>query len=459
VAVALAVAAVAAGCASGAGGDGADAAAVDADRGPGQSTEAGPDAGSGDGDAPTTTATTRATTTTETTPPVVEIEGTVVSAVDGSALAGAVITTGPAIAAAGGGLADAATPVATTGPDGRFTIEVETDQEFLVRLPAWLPVAFSPEPGVDRLVVTLEPVLARGVRISREVAADRQRFDDLLDLVEGTTVNALVFDTKDETGTVLYDTGVEAAARVDAIRPVYRPADLLAAAREQGLYPITRVVTFEDRVWSAADPEAKLAGAWVDAADEANWAYPLGLAEEACRLGFAEIQFDYVRFPAGRTAQAARSLVPATSEARAAVIADFLATARERLAPIGCGVSAAIFGIVMSSEGDEGIGQTVEAVGAEVDAISPMLYPSHYGPGWLGFADPNDHPGPVVADALDDGMPRMPTAAQMRPWIQAFYYNGQQIGAQIAEAEARGAGWLLWNAPGNYRADWLPRAG
>ena len=44
----------------------------------------------------------------------------------------------------------------------------------------------------------------------------------------------------------------------------------------------------------------------------------------------------------------------------------------------------------------------------------------------------------------------------MQPWIQAFYYNGSQIQAQIAEAEARGAGWMLWNASGNYRADWVP---
>ncbi len=201
-----------------------------------------------------------------------------------------------------------------------------------------------------------------------------------------------------------------------------------------------------------------MAGAWVDATDRDNWAYPLALAEEACDLGFAEIQFDYVRYPAGRTAEIAADRVPATAEDRAAVIGSFLATARERLEPRGCGVSAAIFGIVMSSETDEGIGQTVEAVSASVDAVSPMLYPSHYGPGWLGFADPNDHPGPVIADALDDGIPRLSEPIQMRPWIQAFYYNGAQIGAQIDEAESRGAGWLLWNASGRYRDDWLPGA-
>ena len=389
--------------------------------------------------APTTTA---EPSTTEDGPR--ELTGTVVSTEDGQPLGGAVVLAGD--------------QRAVSDRDGVFTLAVEPDQALQVRLPTWLPVTVAePRSG---LTVELTPVVARGVRVSRYVAADRAMFVDLLDLVEDTTVNALVFDTKDETGTVLYETEVETAARLGAVDPVYRPEEYLALARERGLYPITRIVTFEDDVWADGDAEAKLAGDWVDAADRANWEYPIGLAEEACRLGFAEIQFDYVRFPAGRTAQAAAAagLVPTTSDERSAVIAAFLTEARERLAPEGCGVSAAIFGIVMSSETDEGIGQTVEAIGPTVDALSPMLYPSHYGPGWLGFADPNDHPGPVIADALDDGTPRLSTPIQMRPWIQAFYYNGAQIGAQIDEAEARGAGWLLWNASGNYRTDWLPVA-
>ena len=87
-----------------------------------------------------------------------------------------------------------------------------------------------------------------------------------------------------------------------------------------------------------------------------------------------------------------------------------------------------------------------------------MIYPSHYSDGWLGFSDPNDHPGPVVANALDSGAPRLGATTLMRPWLQAFYYDGEQVKAEIAEAEARGLGWLLWNAGGNYAASWLPTA-
>ncbi|MEL7209844.1 MAG: putative glycoside hydrolase, partial [Actinomycetota bacterium] len=348
---------------------------------------------------------------------------------------------------------------AETRADGRFVLTVPAGSTLVVERPVWgsVEVPVPAAPGED-LVVELQPMVVRGLRVAKEVARDRIRFDELLALTEGTTVNTLVFDTKDETNVVLYDTEVEFAHDIGAVEDVYDPAELLALAREHDLYAVTRIVTFEDGGWAQARPEAKLAGSWVDAGNEDNWAYPLALAEEACALGFDEVQFDYVRFPAGRTAEAAASRLPPTSDARADVIARFLTEARDRLHPMGCGVSAAIFGIVMSSETDEGIGQTPETVSSAVDAVSPMLYPSHYGPGWLGFADPNDHPGPVIAHALDTGEPKVESNVLIRPWIQGFDYNGQQVQAQITESEARGAGWIIWNYPGNYRRDWLPSA-
>jgi len=410
-------------------------------------TGAGPtaSAGTADGDGPSTAETTAAEPAPGTTPssatPVI-VRGQVVTGAGREPLPGARLTAGGS--------------AVVTGPDGLFELAVQGDGPVEVARPGWQPVEVDPPGDGEELTVELEPLVVRGIRVSRTVAADAGRYRNLLDMADASTVNALVFDTKDETGTVLYDTGVTKAAELDAIRPVYDPGELLAEATPRGLYAITRIVTFEDEVWAGRDAEAKLAGAWVDATDQANWAYPLDLAVEACELGFDEIQFDYVRYPAGRTASAVAGRIPGTSDERSAVIAAFLEEARTRLAPMGCGVSAAVFGIVVSSPSDEGIGQLVEAVSPSVDVLSPMIYPSHYNPGWMGFPDPNDHPGPVVARALDDGMARLGPTTLMRPWIQAFYYNGEQIGAEIQEAEQRGAGWILWNAGGDYRLDWLP---
>jgi hypothetical protein len=305
-------------------------------------------------------------------------------------------------------------------------------------------------------LIELDPIVVKALRVSSQVAGDPEMFADLLKLADDGVVNALVFDTKDESDLVLYETNVAFANEINAVDVVYDPADLLRQADEHGLYTVTRIVTFEDPGWARAVPEATLVGAWVDPADPQNWEYPLDLAVEACELGFDEVQFDYVRFPSGETAGTARSLVPATEQGRAEAIAGFLEEARTRLHAKGCGVSAAIFGIVMSSATDERLGQTPETVSAVVDAVSPMLYPSHYSPGWLGYADPNDFPGPVVAYALDTGADRLASGSLLRPWLQGFNYNGDQVRAQIAEADARGAGWIIWNVFGEYREDWLP---
>ncbi len=298
------------------------------------------------------------------------------------------------------------------------------------------------------------PDVVRGLRVSEIVAGDRERFDGLLELADESVVNTLVFDTKTEAGDVLYASEVAFANEIGAVRDVYDPAELLALARQYDVYTITRIVTFEDDHWSRARPAASLAGTWMNAADRANWSYPIDLAVESCRLGFDEIQFDYVRFPDGRAAR--RSEVPATVEERTGAIAEFLETARTRLDEEGCRTSAAVFGIITASTTDEGIGQTVETLSGNVDALSPMLYPSHYSEGWIGFDDPNEHPGPVIAHALDSAADDMAPGTRMQPWIQAFYYNGEQIRAQITEAEQRGAGWMLWNYSGTYRTDWLP---
>lgn len=391
--------------------------------------------------APTTT--TAPPTTTTTTLPRFTLTGSVLDA-DGSPLAGAYVRV--------------ADREVTSESDGTFTVQDVPAGPVSIWLPAWHAVEMEWTGEAPLGEVVLEPRIVRALRVSSYVAADNDAFANLLDLADMSVVNALVFDTKDESGYVLYESQVPTAVELGTIRAMYDPVTALAAAKELGLYTVTRVVSFEDQVWIREDPEVKLAGRWVDSRDEANWEYPLGLAVEACELGFDEIQFDYVRFPAGKTGAAFLQREGTTQEDRVGTIQAFLEEAQSRLHPLGCAVSADIFAIVLSAPDDQGIGQRPEEVSAAVDALSPMIYPSHYSDGWLGFASPNDHPAAVTADALDDGIPRLAPNTLMRPWLQAFYYNGAQIQASIAEAEERGVGWILWNAPGNYQESWVPVA-
>jgi len=323
--------------------------------------------------------------------------------------------------------------------------------------------------SADRFEITLEPFIVKGIRIHGPTAGTEGWFEDLLDMIEGTVINTLVFDTKDEKGRVSYETAVEGAQDTGAMVYDYDVEALLAMAKERGYYTITRIVTFQDPFWATANPEHAAHNtatggvwttsnglAWADPTDREAWEYPLELALEACRMGFDEIQFDYVRFPSDGDTSVLGYDVAVDEEGRVETTSAFLNEARERLHPEGCVVSADVFAIILSAPNDQGIGQTVEGVSASVDAMSPMIYPSHYSPGWMGFDTPNDHPAEVAGGAIESGLPRM-QGAFLRPWLQAFFYDGDQIAAEIAQAEANGLGWMLWNQTSAFEADWFPR--
>ena len=57
---------------------------------------------------------------------------------------------------------------------------------------------------------------------------------------------------------------------------------------------------------------------------------------------------------------------------------------------LGVPVSADVYGIIIDSELDASIvGQDYYEMAKYLDYISPMVYPSHYGPGNLGLAVPD----------------------------------------------------------------------
>jgi hypothetical protein len=388
----------------------------------------------------TTTTTTRATTTT-TTLPTRQVSGRVVSDT-GDPVSRAVVTMGEVNT--------------TTGADGWYAFETVSPGPMTVTKPGWTGVEVDWDPETAFYETAITPQKIRGLRVAADAAGDDESFESLLALADDTSVNAFVFDTKQEGGDVLYETGVDAAYEIGAVKPVYDPRQRVEEAHAHGLYTVTRIVTFEDAFRAKAFPGEKLAGPWLDPASETARAYNLALAEEACAIGFDEIMFDYVRYPSGRTAEVSGQLEMTEAE-RVSVVTEFLAETRRLLNPMGCAVSAAVFAIVLSAPDDQGLGQRPEELSTQVDVLSPMVYPSHYSNGWLGFAEPNDHPYDVTADAISDALARMePGAAQLRPWLQAFWWTDEQIRTSIQAAEDLDSGWTLWNVRSNFDRDAIP---
>jgi hypothetical protein len=276
-------------------------------------------------------------------------------------------------------------------------------------------------------------------------------------MAKDTELNSLMIDLKDESGFVWYDSNDPTAREVGAISAVYNLEDVVARAHEAGLYVIGRLVIFQDpvaakartsmAVWDSElnEPYSANGQYFLDPTDPEARAYAMALAVEACAAGVDEIKFDYVRFPDSRR-DSAQFDGGVSAEVRVATITEFLEGAVATLRPMGCAVAADIFGFITTAVDDGGIGQKWEELTAVLDVASPMLYPSHYGPGWFGHDNPNENPGDVVTSALEDAMARNSTNLVIRPWLQDFGYSTEAVRSQIDSAEAFGLGWMLWNA-------------
>jgi hypothetical protein len=307
------------------------------------------------------------------------------------------------------------------------------------------------------------PKTIRGIHVTMALASIPGKIDEYLNM---PGLNTIELDVKDENGEVGYvPSSVPLARQVGAAKPYYKPRLMAKKIHARGVYLIGRVVVMEDPVLSAGQPELAIRRTdgsrwlnhanlgWVNPYDQRVWDYNVDIAESAARTGFDEIQFDYVRFPSDGDLDAI--VYPGkTATPPGWVIAQFAQYAAKRLKPLGVRVSADVFGL--SATRDLGIGQIPRRIGRYLDAIYPMVYPSHYADGEYNLEDPNANPGATVAYSLRDFNTQVgPTKAKIIPWLQDFTlgrtYTMADVQAQIDSARrAKTGGYLLWNAAGVY---------
>ncbi len=319
--------------------------------------------------------------------------------------------------------------------------------------------------------------VVKGLYLTAYSANDPAKLDEIIHLIDTTELNAVVIDIKDYSGLVLFDSKLPIVNKLHL--KDNRFTDLAATIKklhEHHIYVIARETVFEDPVLAAAKPEwaikTKEGGiwkdqkglSWVDPTKLAVWKYEIDIAKEAAQYDFDEINFDYVRFPSdGDMRDVAYDN---GAEPKYRVMYDFYQYVHEQMANEPVWTSFDMFGLVMEEKGtsDMGIGQRLtDAVGA-VDYIDPMMYPSLYAPGHLGYANPAAHPVEVIAHGLEEGLPAFASSTtEVRPWIQAFnlgaIYDGTMIREEIDTVEKYShAGWLLWNAENRYTAAGLKSA-
>jgi hypothetical protein len=311
------------------------------------------------------------------------------------------------------------------------------------------------------------PDEVRGIHVTMALASIDGKLEEYLELVD-EGLNTIQLDVKDENGEIGFvPSAVPLATKVKAARPYYKPREAARLIHAKGVYLIGRVVTFEDPMLSSGRPDMAIenpdgsvwrnhAGlGWTNPYDRRVWDYNVSIAEVAARAGFDEIQFDYVRFPTDGDVESI--VYPGkTATPPGWVIAQFVHYASQRLKPLGVRVSADVFGL--SATRDLGIGQVPRRIGKYLDAIYPMVYPSHYGAGEYGLEEPNAQPGETVEWSLSHFRRELKSGkskAMLVPWLQDFSYGRPyglaEVRAQIDAARLMGArGYLLWNPLGIY---------
>lgn len=358
--------------------------------------------------------------------------------------------------------------------------------------------------------------------------AGTDNMDALINLVDRTELNAMVIDVKNDEGRVTYNMEIPSVQEAGACRRYIRDMEsLVKKCKEKDIYLIARIVAFKDPYMEQVKPEwcvhnkdgslfkDKDGMAWLDPHEEQVWEYLLDIAKAALEIGFDEIQFDYMRFSTDPGMENVDFGKTEQEEDRRKVITEFVKYVSEAIHEAGGAVSADVYGVVIDSERDQKIvGQDYAELSRYLDYISPMVYPSHYGPYNYNIPVPDAEPYRLVLTAMqasrkvlagvpvntspkpEDATPE-PTVsgnmlsedeqawedegysmeelaalepmegikAQVRPWLQDFTatwvkghipYGAEEIRAQIQGVYDAGyEEWILWNAANRYTDEGL----
>lgn len=322
-------------------------------------------------------------------------------------------------------------------------------------------------------------VKVRGVYVTIW-SASNARIDSLIEMSKRTKINTFVIDVKDDNGYMLFKTKAaeKFSPKANEKATVKDIQALMKKLKDNNIYTIARIVSFKDPTYTSQNPEKAIIYKdtgkpfmnkdgliWASPHDRTLWEYNLEVSKEAAEVGFNEIQFDYVRFPASDGGKLDKHLDyrNETGESKPGTIQNYLKYAREQLSPKKVYISADVYGLVGSVEDDMSLGQYWEAVSNIVDYISPMMYPSHYANHTYKIPIPDANPYGTVYYSAKDSVARnknMPTPGIIRPWIQDFTapwvkgyikYSDKQVIEQIKALEENGVDeYLLWNAGNKY---------
>ncbi len=362
------------------------------------------------------------------------------------------------------------------------------------------------------------PKIVKGVYLTGWSAANNRKIEEIIRLKKQDRINTVVIDIKDWSGYVFYDAKVKEVEEYKAKKILIKNIEeFLNNLHQQGIYVIGRIVVFQDPVLARARKDLALKKhsqkdilwfdnlklSWVDPSSIEVWKYNLKIAKDALEKGFDEINFDYIRFPSDGNLKEIDYPFWNKKKSKQEVIKSFFKYLRENLGTSTLSID--VFGMTTVRNDDLGIGQVLEDAFEYFDYICPMVYPSHFESGFLGYKNPAKHPYQVVKYCMENALKKLivysstslavstssysslstssyPTSSyshtlkytgkktskkkkfpKIRPWLQDFdlkaKYNVEMVKAEIKGIkDALGenfSGFLLWNPKNIYTIKFL----
>ena len=304
----------------------------------------------------------------------------------------------------------------------------------------------------------------RGIYLNGYLFNNPSKRESIEKILTNTDVNTLVIDVKTDNGHILFDTEIDEVIYLNNERVKFTNNDLQELREIKDIYLVGRLVVFQDPLFAKVFPNEAVFDSrlnkpysqngqfFLDPSSKKVQDYIINIAIESCRLGFDEIQYDYIRYP-DSSSKFMQFDTKNDFENRVKNINSFLSKSRQLLHSEGCLLSADTFGFILTNKQDGGIGQNLETIVENVDFISPMVYPSHYSNGSFGYQNPNKHPYEVITAALTDALDRGVDKDKIRPFLQGFWHSNEDIRNNIKAASDLEMDWLIWNILSVYELD------
>jgi len=318
------------------------------------------------------------------------------------------------------------------------------------------------------------PFYVKGIYLNSWSAGNSSKIDHFLNLVKQTELNSVVIDIKEVDGLIAFKTNSQLIKNLGIeIEIISDLRKIIDKFHQENIYIIARIVVFKDGTFSKVKPEVALKNkwggfwrdwsgqTWLDPASKEVWDYHIEIAKEAIKIGFDEINFDYVRFPSDGDINQIVYPIWDKQKPKSEIIREFFQYLEKKLRPFDVFLSVDLFGLTMVREDDMNIGQILENAVPYFDFICPMVYPSHYPSGFEGYKNPADYPYEIIKMNLSQGKTRLGGAkAKLRPWLQDFnlgaIYNREMINLEKkAVYDTDSYGWLLWNPASCYTEEAL----